>query len=54
VGPNTRAAQPSRLVHNVIGRMLNGEPLSRLFAYWRNIDAQVGNKIGEGVRDRLA
>jgi catalase len=43
-----------RLVHNVIGHVSNGveEPvLSRVFEYWKNIDAQVGKMIEEGVRD---
>jgi catalase len=50
-------AQRERLVHNVVGHVLNGvhEPvLSRVFEYWKNIDAEVGKGIEEGVRDRLA
>ena len=40
-----------RLVHNVIGHVQKGvkEPvLSRVFEYWRNIDADLGKKIEEG------
>jgi catalase len=46
-----------RLVANVVGHVVNGvhEPvLSRVFEYWTNIDAELGKKIEEGVRDRLA
>jgi catalase len=50
-------AARDRLVANVVGHVVNGvhEPvLSRVFEYWTNIDAQVGKKIEEAVRDRLA
>ncbi len=42
-----------RLVENVVGHLLNGvsEPvLVRAFEYWRNVDAEIGAKIEEGVR----
>ena len=42
-----------RLVGNVVGHLLNGvtEPvLARAFEYWRNIDADVGQRIEQGVR----
>ncbi len=44
-----------RLAHNVIGHVSKGvkEPvLSRVFEYWRNIDADLGKKIEEGVRSK--
>ena len=46
-------AARGRLVDNVVGHLLNGvsEPvLERAFAYWRNIDADVGAAIESGVR----
>jgi catalase len=46
-------AQRERLVHNVVGHVADGvkEPvLSRVFEYWRNIDADIGDKIEQGVR----
>ncbi|WFN92926.1 catalase [Gordonia sihwensis] len=46
-------AARSRLVDNVVGHLLDGvsEPvLSRAFEYWRNIDADTGAAIEEGVR----
>ena len=42
-----------RLAHNVVGHVLKGvkEPvLSRVFEYWRNVDADLGKTIEEGVR----
>ena len=45
-----------RLAHNVIGHVSKGvkEPvLSRVFEYWRNIDADLGKKIEEGVRANI-
>jgi catalase len=47
-------AARERLAHNVIGHVLEGvkEPvLSRVFDYWRNVDADLGKKIEEGVRN---
>jgi catalase len=47
-------AARERLAHNVIGHVLKGvkEPvLSRVFDYWRNVDADLGKKIEEGVRN---
>jgi catalase len=41
-----------RLVDNVVGHLLNGvsEPvLQRAFAYWRNVDKGLGDKIEAGV-----
>ncbi|WP_042388537.1 catalase [Streptacidiphilus melanogenes] len=43
----------TRLVDNVVGHLLNGvsEPvLQRAFAYWANIDPEVGRRIREGVQ----
>jgi catalase len=50
-------AERDRLVRNVVGHVLNGvhEPvLSRVFDYWKSIDAELGKKIEESVRDRLS
>ncbi len=47
-------AARDRLAHNVIGHVSEGvkEPvLSRVFEYWRNVDADLGKKIEEGVRN---
>ncbi len=49
-------AARDRLAHNVIGHVAKGvrEPvLSRVFEYWRAIDADLGKKIEEGVRANL-
>ena len=49
-------AARDRLVHNVVGHVSNGvhEPvLSRVFEYWKNIDAELGKNIEEEVRGRL-
>ena len=38
---------------NIIGHVSDGvkEPvLSRVFEYWRNVDADLGKKVEEGVR----
>lgn len=46
-------AQRQRLVHNVVAHVSDGvqEPvLSRVFEYWRNIDADIGKQVEEGVR----
>lgn len=46
-------AQRERLVHNIVGHVCAGvkDPvLSRVFEYWRNIDADIGRKVEEGVR----
>jgi len=48
-------AARGRLVDNVVGHLLNGvsEPiLRRAFDYWRNIDAEIGKRIEEGVRSK--
>ncbi len=42
-----------RLVDNIVGHLLNGvsEPvLDRAFAYWRNVDKDLGDRIEAGVR----
>ena len=49
-------AQRERLVMNVVGHLTNGvseKVLERAFDYWKNIDADVGGRIEEGVRDKL-
>ncbi|HZI97768.1 MAG TPA: catalase [Actinomycetales bacterium] len=46
-------AARERLVGNIVGHALNGvsEPvLQRVFEYWRNVDADLGKKVEEGVR----
>jgi catalase len=48
--------QRDRLAHNIIGHVTDGvrEPvLSRVFEYWRNVDAELGKKVEEGVRSKL-
>ncbi|WP_167471560.1 catalase [Nocardia arthritidis] len=42
-----------RLVGNIVGHVLGGveEPvLSRVFEYWKNVDADLGKRVEEGVR----
>ena len=49
-------AARERLAHNIIGHVSKGvkEPvLSRVFEYWRNVDADLGKKVEEGVRANL-
>ena len=44
------------MVGNVVGHLCDGvseKVLVRAFEYWRNIDADVGKKIEEGVREKL-
>lgn len=46
-------AARDRLVNNVVGHVSGGveEPvLSRVFEYWKNIDAEIGRRIEEGVK----
>ncbi|RAV06786.1 catalase [Mycolicibacterium sp. GF69] len=46
-------AARNRLANNIIGHVSDGvqEPvLSRVFEYWRNVDADLGKKVEEGVR----
>lgn len=46
-------AARARLVDNIVGHVLDGvrEPvLSRVFEYWRNVDAELGKRVEEGVR----
>ncbi|SON60062.1 Catalase [Mycobacterium simulans] len=50
-------AARERLVHNIVGHVSKGvnEPvLSRVFEYWRNVDADLGKKVEEGVRANLS
>ncbi|PWW34969.1 catalase [Chromohalobacter israelensis] len=50
-------AARDRLVNNVVGHVSGGvkEPvLSRVFEYWRNIDAEIGRRIEEGVKANKA
>lgn len=47
-------AQRDRLVANVSGHLLAGvtEPvLERAFAYWKNIDSEIGNRVEKTVRE---
>ncbi|MGV0835717.1 catalase [Mycolicibacterium thermoresistibile] len=49
-------AARERLVRNIVHSLSDGvkEPvLSRAFEYWRNVDADLGKKVEEGVRARL-
>ncbi len=46
-------AARERLVSNIVGHLLNGvtEPvLVRAFDYWRNVDANLGERVEKGVR----
>jgi catalase len=46
-------AARDRLVSNVVGHLLNGvseKVLLRAFDYWRNVDAELGERIEKGVR----
>jgi catalase len=46
-----------RLASNIIGHVSNGvrEPvLFRVFEYWSNVDPDLGKKVQEGVRAKLA
>ncbi|MEO6203807.1 MAG: catalase [Mycobacteriales bacterium] len=46
-------AERGRLVDNIVGHLLNGvsEPvLNRAFAYWRNVDKNLGDQVESGVR----
>ncbi|MCI0509277.1 catalase [Chromohalobacter marismortui] len=50
-------AARDRLVNNVVGHVSDGveEPvLSRVFEYWKNIDAEIGRRIEEGVKANKA
>jgi catalase len=50
-------AARERLVDNVVGHLLNGvsEPvLQRAFAYWHNIDKNIGDQIESGVRAKAS
>ena len=45
----------SRLVSNIVGHLSNGvsEPvLKRAFEYWRNVDADIGERVERGVNDQ--
>ncbi len=44
-----------RLVDNIVGHLLNGvsEPvLARAFAYWRNVDKDLGDRVEAGVAEK--
>lgn len=46
-------AARARLVDNIVGHVLGGTSESlheRIFEYWRNVDADLGKKVEEGVR----
>ena len=46
-------AARDRLVSNIVGHLLDGvtEPvLQRAFEYWRNVDADLGQRVEKGVR----
>ncbi|WP_163649799.1 catalase [Modicisalibacter sp. 'Wilcox'] len=48
-------AARERLVNNVVGHVAGGvkEPvLSRVFEYWKSIDAEIGRRIEEGVKSK--
>ena len=48
-------AARGRLVENVVGHLTDGvseKVLVRAFEYWRNIDADVGKRIEQGVRQK--
>ncbi|MCL8251956.1 catalase [Aeromicrobium fastidiosum] len=48
-------AARDRLVDNVVGHLLNGVSdavLARAFAYWRQIDDDLGGRIEQGVHDK--
>ena len=49
-------AARGRLVDNVVGHLTDGvseKVLQRAFEYWRNIDAETGKRIEQGVREKL-
>ncbi|MFC9892959.1 catalase [Nocardia sp. NPDC127579] len=49
--------QRARLIDNIVGHILGGvqEPiLSRVFQYWKNVDADLGKRVEVGVREGLA
>jgi catalase len=49
-------AQRDRFVKNVAGHLADGvsEPiLERAFAYWRNVDIDIGNRIEKATRGLL-
>ncbi|XGU18847.1 catalase-related domain-containing protein [Rhodococcus sp. 3Y1] len=46
-------AARERLVSNIVGHALAGvseEVLLRVFEYWKNVDADLGKRVEEGVR----
>ena len=50
-------AARERLVSNVAGHLADGvseQVLQRAFAYWKNIDAEVGARIEQAVRQPAA
>ena len=49
-------AARDRLVGNAAGHLANGvseKVLVRAFEYWRNIDAEIGDRIEAAVREKL-
>ncbi|HEY5334447.1 MAG TPA: catalase [Mycobacteriales bacterium] len=45
----------TRLVDNIVGHLLNGvseKVLTRAFAYWRNVDKDLGDGVESGVREQ--
>lgn len=49
-------AQRGRLVDNIAGHLADGvseKVLVRAFGYWRNIDADIGDKVEKAVREKL-
>ena len=45
-----------RLVHNAAGHLSDGvgeDVLQRAFEYWRNVDANIGERIEKAVRENL-
>jgi catalase len=50
-------AQRDRLVGNIAGHAANGvteDVLVRVFEYWTNVDAELGKKVAEATRAKLA
>jgi len=49
-------AARDRLVNNIVGHLCDGvseKVLQRAFEYWRQIDEETGNKVEQGVREKL-
>jgi catalase len=46
----------SRFVSNVVGHLRDGVTppvLERAIVYWRNVDSKIGERVAEGVREKL-